>query len=180
MLWIRCGTLVERSNKRGQGETKEKSLLAVLFVWGYLVADVLQIFVFLWSLWPWVSPPGIYPLGASLLHCFRGSLRGLRMWQKCWDIISKVRWWEALGINLALSFALSLWCLSGSDGYESDLQGVRSLGREDPLEKGMASHSSVLALGIPWPERPGELQSMGPQRVGQTWVTYTLLYPEGS
>ena len=44
---------------------------------------------------------------------------------------------------------------------------VQSLGQEDPLEKGMATHSSILALRTPWTEKPGELQSMGSQRVGQ-------------
>ena len=43
---------------------------------------------------------------------------------------------------------------------------VRSLGPEDPLEKEMASHSSVLAWRIPWTEKPGELQYMVSQRVG--------------
>ena len=43
---------------------------------------------------------------------------------------------------------------------------VLSLGREDPLEKEMASHSSVLAWRIPWMEEPGGLQSTGSQRVG--------------
>ena len=43
---------------------------------------------------------------------------------------------------------------------------VRSLGREDPLEEGMATHSSILAQRIPWTEEPGGLQSMGSQRVG--------------
>ena len=43
---------------------------------------------------------------------------------------------------------------------------VRSLGREDPLEKGMATYSSILAWRIPWTEEPGGLQSMGSQRVG--------------
>ena len=43
---------------------------------------------------------------------------------------------------------------------------VRSLGREDPLEKGMATHCSILAWRIPWTEDPGGLQSMGSQRVG--------------
>ena len=42
---------------------------------------------------------------------------------------------------------------------------VRALGREDPLEKGMATHSSILAWRIPWTEEPGGLQSMGLQRV---------------
>ena len=43
---------------------------------------------------------------------------------------------------------------------------VRSLGREDPLEKEMATHSSTLAWKIPWVEEHGSLQSMGLQRVG--------------
>ena len=44
--------------------------------------------------------------------------------------------------------------------------GVRSLGREDPLEKEMATHSSIFAWRIPWTEEPGGLQSTGSQRVG--------------
>ena len=43
---------------------------------------------------------------------------------------------------------------------------VRSLGWEDPLEKEMATHSSILAWKIPWTEEPGRLQFMGLQRVG--------------
>ena len=43
---------------------------------------------------------------------------------------------------------------------------VQSLGGEDPLEKGMATHSSILAWRIPWAEEAGGLQSMGSQRVG--------------
>ena len=43
---------------------------------------------------------------------------------------------------------------------------VRSLGREDPLEEEMATHSSVLAWEIPWTDEPGGLQSMGSQRLG--------------
>ena len=44
--------------------------------------------------------------------------------------------------------------------------GVRSLGWEDPLEKGLSIHSSILVWKIPWTEEPGGLQSMGSQRVG--------------
>ena len=43
---------------------------------------------------------------------------------------------------------------------------IQSLGQEDPLEKEMATHSSILAWEIPWTEEPGGLQSMGSQRVG--------------
>ena len=42
---------------------------------------------------------------------------------------------------------------------------VQSLGREDPLERAMATHSSTIAWRIPWTEEPGGLQSMGSQRV---------------
>ena len=50
----------------------------------------------------------------------------------------------------------------------SAMQGtqVQSLGREDPLEKGMATHSLILAWKTPWTEEPGGLQSTGSQRVG--------------
>ena len=48
---------------------------------------------------------------------------------------------------------------------------VQSLGQEDPLEKEMATHSSILAWKIPWTEKPGGLQSMRLQRVGDDWVT---------
>ena len=43
---------------------------------------------------------------------------------------------------------------------------VRSLGRVDPLERAIATHSSILAWSIPWTEEPGGLQSTGLQRVG--------------
>ena len=48
---------------------------------------------------------------------------------------------------------------------------VRSLGWEDPLEKEMATHCSILAGKIPWTEEPGGLQSMGSQRVRRDWVS---------
>ena len=46
---------------------------------------------------------------------------------------------------------------------------VRSLGQEDPLEKGMAIHSRILAWRIPWTEEPGGLQFMGLQKVRHDW-----------
>ena len=48
---------------------------------------------------------------------------------------------------------------------------VQCLGQETPLEKEMATHSSILAWRITWREEPGRLQSMGSQRVGHGWVT---------
>ena len=43
---------------------------------------------------------------------------------------------------------------------------LRSLGQEDPLDEGVATHSRILAWRIPWTEEPGGLQSTGSQRVG--------------
>ena len=48
---------------------------------------------------------------------------------------------------------------------------VPSLGREDSLKEGVATHSSILAWRIPWMEEPGGLQSMGSQRVGHPGMT---------
>ena len=48
---------------------------------------------------------------------------------------------------------------------------VLSLGWKDPLEKGVTTHSSILAWKIPWTEEPGRLQSMGSHRVGHDLVT---------
>ena len=62
----------------------------------------------------------------------------------------------------------------GSEGEASACNAgdrIRSLSREDPLEKEMAPHSSTLAWKIPWTEEPGRLQSMGSQRVGHDWAT---------
>ena len=58
------------------------------------------------------------------------------------------------------------------------------LGGEDPLEKGLATHSSILAWRIPWTEEPGRIQSVGSQRVGHNWATElnwstTVGFPDG-
>ena len=51
---------------------------------------------------------------------------------------------------------------------------IRSLGREDPLEKGTATHSSILAWRIPWTEEPDRLQSMGSKTVRHNGGTLTF------
>ena len=55
---------------------------------------------------------------------------------------------------------------------------VRSLAQEDPLEKGLATHSRILAWRIPRTEKPGKLQSMGLQTVEHDWATFTSLLRE--
>jgi len=74
----------------------------------------------------------------------------------------------------------TLWgLLGGLDGIESawnagDKGFIPGLGR--PLEKGMATHSSVLAWRIPWTEEPVGLQSMESQRAGHSWMTKTFTF----
>ena len=53
---------------------------------------------------------------------------------------------------------------------------VRFLGREYPLEEGMATYSSILAWGTPWAEEPGGLQSLGLQRAGHDWSELTRMH----
>ena len=89
--------------------------------------------------------------------------------------------WNAL-LGLSLDCKSILSPFSGTTGTSLVAQmvknlpavqktGIRSLGQEEPLEKGMATHSSTLAWKILWTEVPGRLQSMGSQRIGQDWVT---------
>ena len=78
------------------------------------------------------------------------------------------------GLNLGLIYTYYCIFSGGSDGKASACSagtGVLSLGQEDPLEKGIATHYSILACRILWTEEPGGLQSMGSQRVRHDWVT---------
>ena len=72
---------------------------------------------------------------------------------------------------------------SGSDGKESacNAGNLGSIpGREDPLERGMATHSSVLFWRIPWTEEPGRLQSMVSQRGGHEWSDLARTHRHGN
>ena len=84
--------------------------------------------------------------------------------------VGKIRWRrDRLPTLVLLGFP------GGSDGKQSACNAghLGSIpGWEDPLEKGSATHSSILACRIPWKKDPGELQSMGSQRVGHIWVTF--------
>jgi len=64
-----------------------------------------------------------------------------------------------------------LICFPGGSEVEASACNAGDLGWEDPLEKEMATHSSILAWRIPCTEEPGGLQSMGSQRVGHDWAT---------
>ena len=92
-------------------------------------------------------------------------------------------------INYAQIFIVCLICVEFSSLVAQMVKNlpamqetiVWSLCWEDPLEKEMASHSSILAWRIPWTEKPGGLQSTGLQRVGHDWATsfhFTLTKPD--
>ena len=94
------------------------------------------------------------------------------------DYCSFVVSFEVQNSNFVLFFKIFL-CIWGASLVAQRLKHlpamqetlVQSLGQEDPLEKEMATHSSILAWRIPWREEAGRLQSMGSQRVGHNWAT---------
>ena len=77
-----------------------------------------------------------------------------------------------------INLHLSMFLLGSDDKELFTMQQtwVWPLGWEDPLEKGMATCSSMLAWKIPWTEEPARLQSMGSKRVGHDWATNTLIF----
>ena len=95
----------------------------------------------------------------------------------------RARKWESLeerdlpgvrtGTDLLLGASLVAYMVKNLPAVQ--VTWVPSLGGEDPLETGMAAHSSILAWRIPWTEEPGGLQSMGLQRVRHNWTnTFTF------
>ena len=92
------------------------------------------------------------------------------------------RWPICLFIKRNVFLYSLLWHWVETGGSEDkEATWVQSLGREDPLEKGMAIHFSILAWRVPWTEEPGELQSIGSQRVRHEWSDLTkqsTLYPK--
>ena len=77
-------------------------------------------------------------------------------------------------MNIERKLEKAVWCRIRTGSFPGDSKSppaiwetrVQSLGWEDPLEKEMATYSSILAWRVPWTEEPGGLQSMGLQRVG--------------
>ena len=86
---------------------------------------------------------------------------------------------EKYGVNLGIFFFLygasqvAQWINNLAAMQET---WIESLGREDPLEQGMATHSSILAWRIPWTEEPGRLQSMESDRVGHDWSDWNSFF----
>ena len=137
---------------------------------------------------PWVRSPAIFwPLLSLIMNCFIARLMSLLQRSMMCE--------AALGhqqpcvcactlgkANLKLLFALH--CRNHWASLVAQLvknlpavqeTRVQSLNWEDPLEKEMATHSSILAWKISWTEEPGGVQSMGTERVGRYWATNTYL-----
>ena len=83
--------------------------------------------------------------------------------EPCWVGIILLK--SSLGTSLVVQWLRNHFPIQG--------MWVRPLGREDPLEKGMATHSSILARKIPWREELGRLQSMGLPRIEHDWSDLT-------
>ena len=118
---------------------------------------------------------GLYPCCPLWLTVATCCCQVLEMWLGCcrtWLLhfnFSEIVSWSQIKVYL---FVVSFPC--GSAGKESAcnvgaLGSVPGAGRS--LEKGIATHSSILVWKIPWTEEPGGLQSMGSQKVGHDWVT---------
>ena len=80
------------------------------------------------------------------------------------DIFLEVNLLDDMVASLMAQLVKNLPAVQETQGTQ-----VRSQGQEDPLEKGMATHSSILAWRIPWTEKSGGLQSVGSQRVRLNW-----------
>ena len=93
----------------------------------------------------------------------------------------RIPWTEATvhGVTKRMTEQVTLPCMCAGgfpdgSGVKNPPCNARDVGLKDPLEKGMATHSSILAWRIPWTEEPGGLWSMGSHRVGLDRATNTF------
>ena len=117
--------------------------------WNFLAFSTIQWMLAIWSLvlLPLKNPA--YTSGSSwFTYC----------WRLAWRILS-------------ITLCELPWWLRVKRSHAMQKTQVWSLGQEDPLEKEMATHSSILAWRIQWMEEPGRLQSTGSQRVRHNWAT---------
>ena len=112
------------------------------------------------------GPISTGPPCAEIKICFFSS---------CWTIIMLWRWSARTDCEQwGKGFLSGLVVKNLPPVQEPQEMWVQSLGWKDSLEKGMATHFSILAWRIPWTEKPSRLQSMGSQRVGHDFSTRTL------
>ena len=116
-------------------------------------------------------------------------LKAQSLWRLVYSYVCRLRLAVSLGplfeniylAALGLSLLINIYLFIGASLLAQNVKNLLiiretqlwSLGREQPLEKGMATHSSILAWRIPWAEEPGRLQFMGSQRVTNT---FTFIY----
>ena len=123
----------------------------------------------------------IFRFVLNLYFFFNGSIADLQSYisfrDHAFQYLGKCNEWMSKWMTNELNYSRPYLFLRGWEGkeYASNAGNqVRSLGPEDLLKKVMATHSSFLAWRIPWREEPGELQSMGLQRVRDDWATNTF------
>ena len=135
----------------------------------------------LWEPWvlrvhflPYAFNPGKVPYHRRMFFLKMPLPHALRDWELCWGgEILRRKFWETLGQSadkglLQVRTRLPWWLNGGGSTVKNSPAkqeiGVQSLGQEDPLEKKVATHSSILVWEIPWTEEPGGLQSTGSQK----------------
>ena len=113
------------------------------------------------------------------IDCFPGSSAGKESTYNAGDLGSifgsRISTGEGIGYCLQYSWA-SLVTQTLKNPPAMWETWIWSLGWEDPLEKGTATHSSILAWRISWTEEPGRLPSTGSQRIRHYWVTFTFTF----
>ena len=148
--------------------TNSQSLLKLMFIESVMPSNHLIL------CHPLLLPPSIFPSirvfsNESALH-----IRWPKYWSSHYEFLL---WIPTVTFLTERKFRgnsltqVAQWSRIGLPGQETQETWVQSLGREDPLEEGMATCSSILVWRTPWTEEPGGPQSMGSQRVGHSWVT---------
>ena len=110
------------------------------------------------------QPSAFFMVQLSHPHMTTGKSIALNIWTFVSEVMS-------LLFNILSRLVMDLPYNAGDPAMQKTR--VRSLGRKDPLEKGMAIHSSILAWRMSWTEEPGRPQSMGSQRVRHDWAANT-------
>ena len=117
---------------------------------------------------PFLKP--LYEINGSFLNLLHmrmsAILKKCYFWWVMWNCISRLLFTDE---RVGRSYILKQMPWVACHCRRCKRTRIRSLSGEDPLEEGMATHSSILAWRIPWTEEPGGLQAMGSKRVGHDW-----------
>ena len=115
-----------------------------------------------WGIWPW---PSWMPHSPPFPRLPASSRRAPILWSELWGSGEVL----CLHLQRKKGFPGGASDIKSLPAKAGDLRNTGSLSQEDPLEEGMATHSSILAWRNPWTEEPGGLQSIGSQRVEHDW-----------